>query len=175
MPTQRLFFALWPDAAVCERLRAMVRELVPPEARAIAPDAIHLTLLFIGSTDSARRVCLEQAADAFKGSAFTLTLDQLGFWHKPQILWLGCSALPAPVLSLVQALTAGAEQCGVKTETRPYQAHVTLARKVLKGPLTVLPIKPIVWPVKRFCLVESHTDPEGVRYQPLQFWPLAAP
>ena len=105
MPTQRLFFAIWPDEPVRARLRTAARELMPPKARAIAPDAVHLTLLFIGSADPARRACLEQAADRLKGSAFALTLDQAGFWRKPQILWLGCSALPAPLLGLVQELT----------------------------------------------------------------------
>lgn len=154
-------------------MSAAARELVSPEARAVAPDVVHLTLLFIGSVDAARRVCLEQVADGIKGSSFTLTLDQAGFWRKPQILWLGCSAQPAPLLGLVQGLTAGAEQCGVTIETRPYQAHVTLARKIRKGPDTLLPIEPIVWPVERFCLVESHTDPEGVRYRPLRYWSLS--
>lgn len=174
MSTQRLFFALWPDEPSRARLRVTARELVPPEARAVAADGVHLTLLFIGSADAARRACLEQAADAINGSGFTLTLDRAGFWRKPQILWLGCSAQPAPLLALVQGLSAGAEQCGVKTETRPYQVHVTLARKVRKGPLAVLPIEPIVWPVERFCLVESHTDPDGVRYRPIRFWSLGA-
>ena len=172
MSTQRLFFALWPDEPVRERLHAAARELVPPGARAVAPDSIHLTLLFIGSADAARRTCLEQAADGIKGSGFTFTLDQAGFWRKPQILWLGCAAPPAPLLDLVQGLTEGTGQCGVETEARPYQAHVTLARKVRTGPPAELPIEPIVWPVERFCLVESHTDPEGVRYRTLRFWSL---
>jgi 2'-5' RNA ligase len=172
MPTQRLFFAIWPDEPVRESLRAAAHELVSSEARAVAVDAVHLTLLFIGSADAARRACLEQAANGIKGSGFTLTLDQAGFWRKPQILWLGCSTLPASLLGLVQRLTAGAEQCGVKTETRPYQAHVTLARKIRTGPPEVLPIEPIVWPVARFCLVESHTEQEGVRYRTLRFWSL---
>ncbi len=121
MSVHRLFFALWPDEPVRARLRTAARELVPPEARAVAADAVHLTLLFIGSADALRRACLEQAADGIKGSGFTLTLDQLGFWRKPQILWLGCGAQPAPLLALVQGLTAGAEQCGVKIETRPWK------------------------------------------------------
>ena len=69
MSTQRLFFAIWPDEPVRARLRTATRELVPPEARVVAPDAVHLTLLFIGSADTARRACLEQAADGVKGSA----------------------------------------------------------------------------------------------------------
>lgn len=63
MPAQRLFFALWPDETVRKRLRATARTLVPPEARAVAPDAVHVTLLFIGAADAERRACLEQVAD----------------------------------------------------------------------------------------------------------------
>lgn len=154
------------------RLCAVMRELAPPDARAIASDAIHLTLVFIGSADVGRRACLEQVANGIKGSSFTLTLDQAGFWRIPQILWLGCSTQPAPLFGLVQGLTAGAAHCSVEPETRPYQAHVTLARKVRHGPSTAIPVEPIVWPVERFCLVESHTDPDGVRYRPIRFWPL---
>lgn len=127
MSTQRLFFAIWPDEPVRERLRAAANERVPPGARAVAPDAVHLTLLFIDSADAARRDCLELVADGIKASGFALILDQLGFWPKPQILWLGCSAQPASLLTLVQGLTAGQHGTKLVPRLRPVRSNKELA------------------------------------------------
>jgi 2'-5' RNA ligase len=60
---------------------------------------------------------------------FMLNFNQLAFWHKPRILCLLSQTIEPQLLSLVDALTQVAEQCAIKVEDRPYQPHITLARK----------------------------------------------
>ncbi len=57
-------------------------------------------------------------------------LEQMGYWSKSGILWVGPNQTPSPLLRLVQELNAGLAGCGYEAEQRPYAAHLTLARKV---------------------------------------------
>src|SRR5512143_3703371 len=86
----RLFFALWPDEAVrLELVRISHKLAVPPGAKRVPPDNLHLTLAFIGTQGPGVQSCLEQQAAAIQVPPFTLTFDQLGFFAKPQVVWLG--------------------------------------------------------------------------------------
>ncbi len=139
--------------------------------RQVAAHNLHLTLVFLGSVSSPVRQCLEQAVTDIHTEPFTLVLDHVGYWRKPQVLWLGCSSMPAPLILLVRALSAKAADCGVTPDTRPYQPHLTVARKVRSDPGNILPA-PLLWPVERFALVESLSQPEGVFYRPVRMWDL---
>jgi 2'-5' RNA ligase len=167
---QRLFFALWPDDGVREALSHVVDSLSIKRGRPVAVSNLHLTLVFLGNTDLARRNCAERIAARTEATRFHLFLDYVGYWRRPQIVWAGASITPEPLLALVRQLNAGVTECGFAPDSREYRVHVTLARKVHSGPR--VPIDPIAWWVERFCLVESLTDRSGVCYQVLQSWEL---
>ncbi len=170
--TQRLFFALWPEPELQLVLHRRGRELLGRESgRPVAADNLHLTLAFLGPVDAAVRACLERAAEAIRGAPFTLRFDHAGWFPRPRVFWLGCPGTPAPLAALVEALRAAQRDCGLEPEARPWVAHLTLARKVARRPHSVSFV-PIEWPVGRFTLVESHTDPDGVRYRVLRSWSL---
>jgi len=62
---------------------------------------------------------------------------------------------------------------GVEIESRPYTAHITLARNLKKRPeLEVVP--PIQWQSDSFVLVHSVSTARGVDYQVINTWPLVA-
>lgn len=166
---QRLFFALWPDPEVRVRLQRLTRGLQPQRGRPVAADKLHVTLAFLGSVDGAIRECLEHAADGVRRAPFSLHLDRLGHWSRPQVLWLGCSETPPELLGLVADLAAAMRSCDREPETRPYHAHLTLARKVRRVRLPEA-VEPVDWPVERFVLVQSDTLPEGAVYQVLRSW-----
>lgn len=166
---QRLFFALWPDAALREGLAHLPVSI--PKGK-VESDNMHLTLVFIGAVDATTRACMEQAAATTRGKNFTLTLDHIGYWPKPRVLWLGPTLIPQPLLSLVDDLkTALAKNCGVTAESRPYRPHVTLSRKVHPD-APALEIEPLTWHAKSFSLVESRSEASGVKYLPLKTWDL---
>jgi len=168
---QRLFFALWPDEGVREGLAALARDCVGPRGRLVKTDNIHLTLQFLGSVDGDRRDSAELVAKAVRVPPFVLHLDRLGIWRKPKVAWSAPSHAPGELLSLVEALRIGLQARGFDVETRPYQAHVTLARKVT-ATNTPLSHKHVLWKVGRFYLVESITHASGAQYRLLKSWPL---
>lgn len=167
--TQRLFFALWPDDAVRERCAMTARSFGDHAGKRVVANNLHLTLCFIGSADETTRQCLETAADAITCEPTTLWLDRLGYFPRPQVLWLGAAQTPPPLQTLASEITRAAQQCGVSADVRPFVPHMTLLRKVRRAPK--LPaIEPIAWPVTSFCLVQSETRPEGPVYSVLREW-----
>ena len=170
-PTQRLFFALWPPLSVRHRLADTAQDLGTRNGRPVAAANLHLTLAFLGAVDPLRRRCMERAADAVEGTPFTLALSRVGYWPRPQVLWLGSPATPPELQQLVANLAAALQVCGYRPEPRPYRDHLTLARKV-SGPSRTQMVEPVVWPVDHFCLVESVTARHGPDYQVLKSWPL---
>lgn len=172
-PAQRLFFALWPDEDVRRQLAEVAAEAgASHSGRVIPPNNLHITLVFLGALNNARRQCAEQVAASLRGERFTLVLDQLGYWPRPRIVWAGAGRLPAPLLGLVTLLQTGLTECGIPPETRPYQAHATLMRKVGRRPAALAVRNSIVWNVERFWLVESVSGDNGVLYRPLLSWQL---
>jgi len=170
--TQRLFFALWPDPALQQRLAQAAAALLPHDAgRRVREENLHCTLVFLGAVEAAQRLCLEDAASLVRAEPFTLMLDRLGYFRRPQVAWLGCTTIPAALKALVAGLSYGAASCGFPPEQRPYAVHLTVARKLRRDPGR-LPLMPIAWSVRQFALMESVSEPDGVHYRPLRFWEL---
>lgn len=168
---QRLFFALWPDADVRAALAAVARGCGHGRERILVPANLHLTLAFVGNVTADQRACMEAAAATVNGRSFAVTLDQLGFWPRPRVLWAGVEAVPAALEELVADLNSALAICGYQPETRPFRAHVTLARKVSRPPRQIA-IAPIRWTVRDFCLAQSVSGERGSEYRVLGRWPL---
>lgn len=177
---KRLFFALWPDDAVreqlnqCQQLKSFNQSLQHhDESRAVFPGNFHITLAFLGNVNADQRACVEQIANGIQCPPFELTIDSAGYWRKPRILWVGPSEMPKALVNLATALRDGAVECGVQMDMRPYNAHVTLMRKIARLP-EGLAVYPFAWIASRFVLIESTTRPEGVRYEVAREWPLGS-
>lgn len=170
---QRLFFALWPD----NDLRQAIENLqglrgVKDFGRRIPLDNIHITLAFLGNVDKTRKECMVHEAGSMHGRSFKLVLDRLGYWSRPQILWLGPSHLPHELGSLSEMMNMRLLKCGVTPDERPFKPHLTLARNVKKPPPRIK-IEPVTWDVKRYSLMKSLPAPTGgVNYQELASWEL---
>ena len=170
--TQRLFFGLWPEPELQQHLSQAAAALLPRAAgRRVREENLHCTLMFLGAVEAAQRLCLEDAASLVRAEPFTLTLDRLGYFRRPQAAWLGCTTTPVALQALVAGLRYGAQACGFTPEPRPYEVHLTVARKLRKDPGR-LPLMPVAWPVKRFALMESVSESDGVHYRALRFWDL---
>jgi len=173
MSGERLFFALWPTEEVRANLATISQQATKAlQGRSIPAENLHITLVFIGEVNTTTKHCLQQVAGQVPGQKFTLILDEMEYWPKKQIVWLGARQIPAALQTLVNELTTRLQVCGHRPETRPYQAHITLMRKA--QPLTKrLPTcAPIVWPLEDFCLVRSQLDSAGSRYEIIARWPL---
>jgi len=169
---QRLFFALWPSESVRQQLERLCKPLWRNGGgRAVAPENLHITLVFLGAVSVGQRACVERAAEMIQLPRFSLLLDQVGYWPRPRVLWLGAGEQPPAAVTLADALNAGVRACGLSTDDRPFQTHLTFMRKVAKRPAELM-VEPLVWEVDSFALVQSQTFSEGVQYTPLRSWPL---
>ena len=171
---QRLFFALWPSPELGRELYGVAGWVLEGDGRRVSPENIHLTLAFLGSVKASFRQCAEQVAATVRTGSFTLTLEHIDCWPKSGIVWVGPRHTPEPLSRLVQELNAGLAACGYVPEERSYAAHLTLARKLRRCNKN-LPIDPLIWEVRRFCLVQSHTHAEGARYEIVRSWELNSP
>lgn len=168
---ERLFFALWPDAVVRQAIFQVQNGLSGIRGRKVPDVNLHITLAFLGNCTQQQRACLIDQADRIKVEPFSLTLDQLGYWHRPQVVLLGSHGkVPQELLNLVGALQLAMLNCGLIPEQREFQSHMTLLRKVARVE-SLPPISPVEWPVAEYRLLRSITSPEGVGYQTVKSWP----
>lgn len=171
----RLFFALWPDDAVTLKLARYRLELARAcEGRAVRPDTLHITLVFIGEVPETRIVELAGCADRVTARPFDLVVDTVGCFDKAHVAWLGCSQPPAALLDLQFALQTEAAQAGFSVDARPFKVHLTVVRNVgLAFKRRQLP--GINWPVRSFNLIESALTESGPVYKILKTWELSSP
>jgi 2'-5' RNA ligase len=168
----RLYFALWPQETVRLRLDAAAATIaVDSQGRRVPRANLHLTLHFIGNVYLAQMECLQRAARLVRAAAFDLTIDQQGYFNKPRVAWLGCSNPPAALDDLHQQLGRHLQICDYEPEVRPYQPHVTVARKI--GPIAAeADFAAVDWRVTEFALIEVRTIENGVQYRAVETYPL---
>jgi 2'-5' RNA ligase len=167
---RRLFFAFWPSDATRKTVGQFSQTLKARDLKIVKANNLHVTLVFLGNVDAQTERVIRQKASSISAQPFMLNFNQLAFWHKPRILCLLSRAVDPQLLVLVDALTEIAEQSAIKIEDRPYQPHITLARKAKA--LINANAPAIQWYVGSFCLVESCSTLEGVQYQVVQQWEL---
>jgi 2'-5' RNA ligase len=134
----RLFVAVVPPAEVVAELEAAVaplRELPGAERlRWTAPEAWHLTLVFLGEVAEER---LPELRDGLSQVALGYVVHQLrlagGGRFDDRVLWVGLAGQTWALRSLARAVTQVAgEVLGVEEEFS-YQPHLTLARTGRRG------------------------------------------
>lgn len=168
----RLFFALWPDAPVCDALGEAARPLLAAcRGRPVAQRNYHLTLAFLGGVPPARLEEIRAAAAGVRAAPFELVLDCHGHWPGPRVAWLGARRAPPEADGLAQALWRALEPLGFRPDPRPFRPHLTVLRacRACDWPG---PVAPVAWPVRDFVLVRSETLPAGPVYEVVDRWPL---
>jgi 2'-5' RNA ligase len=173
-PTARVFFALWPDETVRRALMRIGLELHRRvDGKLAREEAVHMTLLFLGDTPVDRLDILCAAAGALDFEAFTLAIEQAGWWNHNRVLWVGPMQTPPALARLVDALERRVAAQGFRFDRRPFAPHITLVRKARRAPLeSKLPSTE--WRVRDFVLVRSELNSDGSRYEVIGRWPPAA-
>lgn len=179
---QRLFVAVeLPDEArrALSRAQEWLRRGSPP-IKWVAPEAMHLTLQFLGETDSALLPSIGDALRAAAGAAPApvLHLAAAGSFpslRRPDVLWIALAGELGSLQALQRSIAAALAPLGFPPETRPYHPHITLGRvrrdagsaerQQLGARLRELPpLPPISWRVEALVLFESQLRREGPRY-----------
>lgn len=168
--TKRLFFALWPDDDVVQKIKQhALKQFLDCQGKILQKHNWHITLAYFGVSDEATQACLEEHAQNIKSQPFELNLSTCGFWPRPKVAWLAPDEVPEVLIQLTHDLQHAIIPCGFKPETRDYQPHITLVRKAECKP-AISEIRPITMNISGFCLVESKTYPEGAEYKVLKSW-----
>ena len=183
----RLFLGVFPPEDVLRELDDVLVGLTPMERglRWTKNDQRHVTLFFLGDSPEdqvdglkAKVTSVSQSVPSF--DATLKGLDGFPDLHHPKTLFVPTEARGGGWLCLYEALRPGLTRLGFKLEVKPYRPHLTLAR--LKDPKSVQGLLPGLknalgalearWTVDSFRLVSSRLDPQGVRYETLETFPL---
>ncbi|HUP93069.1 MAG TPA: RNA 2',3'-cyclic phosphodiesterase [Solimonas sp.] len=178
MQLNRLFFALWPDAAVEAAALEAARELrvrMQPGGHLTRPGMLHVTLSFLGNTVSAEQeAAAQQCAARVRAEPFTLALEQAGSFRGAKFpWWLGPREAPPALLALHHQLHELLLRARVAPEREKFAPHLTVLRDAAMF-LPPTPIRPIEWQVREFVLMRSRMDLQPAVYEELGRWPLIA-
>lgn len=146
--------------------------------RPVAAANLHVTLAFLGNVVATRipelqRIAREQSAAFTEPTPATLSFARLAHWQEAQVLCALATEERPTARALAVALQEATSTAGFSPDRKPFQAHVTLARKVIR-PGTSLRLRPVVWRFESFALIDSRTQPSGAVYSVIETYPLAS-
>ena len=175
-------------ARVVDRIRADLStgNADPRALRWVAPDALHLTLRFLGDTDPDRIAAISGAIDRAAADSLPVQLrfgqvGRFGSPKRPRVLWLGPEPdpvnSPASTNSPIRS-TAHIRDNGIEIGDRRFRPHITLARvRRNAGPLPqIAQIAQISAPseprapaagIRAISLIHSTLTPQGPVYRTL--------
>ncbi|SHE74513.1 2'-5' RNA ligase [Modicisalibacter ilicicola DSM 19980] len=162
----RLFFALWPDPALRERLETLaIQAQHRCGGKRTATDKLHLTLAFLGEVPPHQVTPLVETTHQLTGPAGTWTLDRLGHFPRGGVVWAGSATAPESLAAFQKRLWSALAPLGFTPPRHAFRPHVTLVRKASR------PVQadaddalPLVWPLGSASLVHSAVDGPGRRY-----------
>lgn len=166
-PTRRLFIALWPDGRTRSALRA--RQALgawPRGVRLVDAAQLHLTLHYLGAVPESE---LPRWIRRLKVACtlFDLEGDRYALWPHGIAVWMP-AAVPEGLLTLHQRLADRIVAAGHRVDPRPFQPHVTLARRAQAAALPPpRGARGVHWAVRGYALVESCSSAQGVFYRVL--------
>ncbi len=162
------FFALQSAASVRRQIADWRDASLPPLKHPVAAADLHITLAYLGETQSWQLDALLSEAAQIGFQPLQIGLDHLGYWPKPRVVWLGASKVPPGLLQLERRLRNLAGPLGLPTEERPHQPHLTLARKLSYPPPAPTQTPNFLPDFDSFVLMQSLRGQNGVRYQVIE-------
>jgi len=183
----RLFIAIEIPENIRASFASLLKEFrsIAPQLRWVRAENLHVTLKFLGETDSSKLGPLQNALSAVR-SAEPAILDfrGLGFFpqeKRPRVFWAGMES-SANLKSLAADIDQATHRLGFPLEERPFAPHLTLAR----FPLPSVPPKVLQavndkggqsfgsLQAHEFHLIESKLKPTGAEYTTVQSFRFAS-
>jgi len=173
-----VFFALWPEEAERQALAHAVRKACAGSGgRPVPAASLHVTLAFLGSVPEAAVAQLSRIArevvPEFFGAAHPppLCLESFVHWAKPQVLAV-LAREEQRLQELASRLRDASAAAGFAPDLKPFQAHVTVARKVVHASAAARALHPVRWRCDAFALIDSRTEAAGPVYSVIDSYPL---
>jgi len=181
---KRLFFALdinQKDKHAIALFRQQNLSTLPSIGKPINENNFHITLAFLGMTDSTQqdkllRFCDEHFQPFSKNrtqttlSPIPVTVNTLGLFQKPKVLYLGFSSFDHTLIGIAKQLNQQAKKLAIFQEERAYLPHISLYRKSKTLP-NISPSE-ISLNLASFSLYHSQSTSYGVMYSSLKTWSL---
>ena len=164
----RLFFALWPNEAVRQRVEDVQRRLALP-GRPARPHQFHVTLAFLGMQPAEIIPDILAVASELSFASCRVVMDRIGRFPRNGVLWLGASEVPEELAGFQHELVGALLDAGIGYDRKPWTFHLTLYRKLRNAPGIMDPVE-IEWALNGFRLIESVGVKNGVEYRTLGHW-----
>lgn len=183
----RLFIAIEIPESIRNAFASLLKDFraFAPQLKWVRPENLHVTLKFLGETDSSKLGPLQNVLIGIRSAEpVNLEFRGLGFFpneKRPRVFWAGMEA-SANLKTLAADIDQAVHRLGFPLEERPYAPHLTLARISL----------PIIPPklfqavaekssqsfgslqAQEFHLIESKLKPAGAEYTTLQSFRFAS-
>ena len=181
----RLFVAVEIDdearrvaTATAEALSAILGP--HPEIRWVPAENLHLTVRFIGHVDDDRVAALLDVLTApLSIAAFDIAVGSCGAFPRggnPRVIWIGLHTGLAELSSVHDEFNQRLLPFGFEPESRPFSAHLTLARVKetsrgfgarIRSSLQRVEVRPVAFVVSRATIFVSRPSRAWSRYEPL--------
>lgn len=172
----RLFTALEIKPEDRERIFRWADSYLLLPSGQIAQTNYHITLAFFGDIKHQNTEPLIEhlvsVNERFPLPTVKLTLDQVAFWPKTGIIWIGPSAWPKELTHLSASHANAGSRYGARKSNRPYQPHISLTRgaQYMNAPLQNPEIE---LEISNVSLFESRQNSHAkVEYHSLERWSL---
>ena len=180
----RLFVSIDLPQDTRKYIAAVQQELADQnlfEGRLTQPDAIHITLKFLGEVDEKQISEIQKALRSIKMPSFKVCLkNKLGVFpseNNIRIIWLGLES--KELEPLTKQVHAALEQF-VPDEEREFVGHLTIARvnnvkdkEKLLNYLRSVTIKFLCFEAKEFVLKSSYLTAVGPEHTDIERYPLS--
>jgi 2'-5' RNA ligase len=129
----RLFIAIEIPQAIRSAFVSVLKEFraIAPQVKWVRAENLHVTLKFLGETDSAKFGALQNVFSAIRSAEpVNVEFRGLGFFpneKRPRVFWAGMEA-SANLKGLAADIDQAAHRLGFPLEDRPFTPHLTLAR-----------------------------------------------
>ncbi len=175
----RAFIAIPLPREVIDQARRLQRQLQQEGLRMrwVRPEAIHLTLKFLGDIDRGRIADIEKALEATAGSSGAMALAAKGIGvfptvRKVRVLWMGIAGETPLLIECHRNLDAQLSLLGFTPEKRRFNAHLTLARakgrlephRLVRCMETISGFEAVPFAARRIILYQSDLRPDGAVY-----------
>ena len=190
MDALRLFLAIDIPPFEKEKIAQVQNQFrnLDMDATWVKPANIHLTLKFLGNTDSRDLPGIkEHILNVVKPiNRFSVSLGEVGVFpntRKPRVLWVDLQDPENNLSTLQKMINEAAAQLGFPTEPQPFTPHLTFGRiKSSKGKTRLCELvkniermKSDPFDVSSVRLYQSRLTPKGAVYTVLEDFPLRQP
>lgn len=171
----RLFVGIFPSRSTQEQLNFEAKNLVQKlqtEVRLIAPEALHLTVKFIGNVDETQLIdvttAFHKATDKLPSASLPIRQFKLFPSHRqPRVV--AAAVERSPELDYIfQFFNHGFSDLGIVAEGRSFKPHITVARarRWQQETIFTVPVQ-LIEPITSVSLVHSQLTPKGAKYNTL--------